>query len=84
MKETISPTRRGCALHTGTLSMREYNLYVNMEKPAVVLYVRAGAGLADLANPNEWVFDGTAADHSLPPGVVKGVEASGHASRDID
>jgi hypothetical protein len=59
--------------------MQEYDLYINVKKPAVGLYVRAGAGLTDFADPKEWVFDGTATQDLLPPGVVEGVEADGHA-----
>jgi hypothetical protein len=50
----------------------------------VGLYVRKGAGLPDLANPKEWVFDGTAAQGELPPDLVKKIEANGHAFRDMD
>jgi len=64
--------------------MQEYDLYINVKKPAVGLYVRAGAGLPDFANSKEWVFDGTAAQDLLPPSVVEDVEANGHAFRDMD
>jgi hypothetical protein len=66
------------------VSMQEYDLYINLKKPAVGLYVRAGAGLPDFADPNEWVFDGTAPQDLLPAGIVQGVEANGHALRDMD
>jgi hypothetical protein len=69
---------------TGTFSMREYDVYINAQKPAVGLYVRTGAGLPDFSHPDEWVFDGTAAEDLLPPNIVKGVEANGHAFRDMD
>lgn len=64
--------------------MQEYDLYINPQKPAVGLYVRKGAGLPDFAHPKEWIFDGTAAQDLLPPSVVEGVEADGHAFRDMD
>jgi hypothetical protein len=64
--------------------MLEYDLYINIKKPAIGLYVRAGAGLPDFANPSEWTFDGTAADLELPPSIVKGVASDGHAFRDMD
>jgi hypothetical protein len=64
--------------------MQEYDLYINVKKPAVGLYVRAGAGLPDLADSKDWVFDGTTAQDLLPPSIVKGVEAVGHAFRDMD
>lgn len=34
--------------------MQQYDLYINLRKPAVGLYVRKGAGLTDLADPKEW------------------------------
>jgi hypothetical protein len=46
--------------------------------------VRKGAGLPDLADKADWVFDGTAAQDLLPPSVVEGVAADGHAFRDMD
>jgi hypothetical protein len=66
------------------VSMPEYDLYINVKKPAIGLYVRKGASLPDLADKADWVFDGTAAQDLLPPSVVKGVEADGHAFRDMD
>ncbi|WP_119274459.1 hypothetical protein [Taklimakanibacter deserti] len=64
--------------------MEEYDLYINVKKPAIGLYVRKGAGLPNLADKNDWVFDGTAAQDLLPPSVVAGVAADGHAFRDMD
>ncbi len=64
--------------------MHESDLYINPQKPSVGLYVRKGAGLPDLADPKEWAFDGTAAQGELPPELVKGIEADGHAFRDMD
>lgn len=64
--------------------MREYDLYINVQKPAVGVYVRAGAGLQDFADPKEWVFDGTSAENLLPRNIVEGVETNGHAFRDMD
>lgn len=64
--------------------MQEYDLYINAQKPAVGLYVPKGAGLPDFANAKEWVFDGTAAQDLLPPGIVDRVQANGHAFRDMD
>lgn len=65
-------------------AMEEYDLYLNVKKPAIGLYVRKGAGLPDLADKKDWVFDGTAARDLLPPSVLEGVAASGHAFRDMD
>lgn len=64
--------------------MNEYDLYLNAKKPAIGLYVRKGAGLPDLADKADWVFDGTAAQDQLPPNVVADVTADGHAFRDMD
>jgi hypothetical protein len=63
--------------------MQEYDLYINPKKASVGLYVQKGAGLPDLADPKEWVFDGTAAQADLPPALVKEIEANGHAFRDM-
>ncbi|MQB44989.1 hypothetical protein [Rhizobium sp. ICMP 5592] len=64
--------------------MPEYDLYINVKKPGIGLYVHTGAALPDFADPKDWVFDGTAAQDLLPPSVVEGVEADGHAFRDMD
>ena len=63
--------------------MRAYDLYINPRKPTIGLYVRKGAGLPDLADPGEWVFDGTAVQGELPPELVKNIEANGHGFRDM-
>lgn len=64
--------------------MEEYDLYINAKKPAIGLYVPTGAGLPDLADKEDWVFDGTAAQDLLPPKVVQRVKANGHAFRDMN
>jgi hypothetical protein len=64
--------------------MQEYDLYLDAQKPAVGLYVRKGAGLPDLADPKQWIFDGVAAQAELPADLVKRIEADGHAFRDMD
>jgi hypothetical protein len=64
--------------------MREYDLYINIRKPAVGLYVLKGAVLRDFADPNEWVFDGTAEEDLLPQSIPEGVAANGHAFRDME
>jgi hypothetical protein len=66
------------------VTMEEYDLYINVKKPAIGLYVRKGASLPDLADKEDWVFDGTAAQDLLPTSVVEGVAANGHAFRDMD
>ncbi|MCC8936152.1 MULTISPECIES: hypothetical protein [Bradyrhizobium] len=64
--------------------MEEYDLYINVKKPAIGIYVRKGAQLPDLADKGDWVFDGTSAQDLLPPSVIEGVKADGHAFRDMD
>ena len=64
--------------------MQQFDLYINPQKPSVGLYVRKGAGLPDLADPKEWIFDGTAAQVELPPDIVKKIQTNGHAFRDMD
>ena len=61
--------------------MEEYDLYINERKPSIGLCVRKGAGLPDLADIEDWVFDGTAAQDLLPHSVVQDVRANGHAFR---
>jgi hypothetical protein len=65
------------------ISMQEYDLYINPQKTSVGLCVRKGAGLPDLANPKEWVFDGTAAQTELPPSLVQAIDTNGHAFRNM-
>jgi hypothetical protein len=64
--------------------MQAYDLYINPKKPAVGLYVHKGAGLPDLADPEEWVFDGTAEEVELPPQLVQQLQTNGHAFRNMD
>lgn len=61
--------------------MDEYDLYIDLKKPDIGLYVRKGAGLPDFADAKEWVYDGTAPRSVLPLAAVQGVEANGHAFR---
>jgi hypothetical protein len=37
-----------------------------------------------VADPKEWVFDGTAEQAELPRALVQNVETDGHAFRDMD
>lgn len=64
--------------------MNMYDCYLNVKKPAIGLYVRSGAPLPDVGDKSDWLFDGTAAEDLLPPSVVEGVAADGHAFRDMD
>lgn len=61
--------------------MKEYDLYINKNKPSVGLYVLKGAGLPDIDDKSDWLFDGTQAEDLLPRQVVEGVIANGHAFR---
>lgn len=63
--------------------LREYDLYINPQRPALGLYVRTGAGLPDLADPEQWVFDNTMAESELPADLVQSIEAHGHAFREL-
>ena len=65
-------------------AMEEYDLYLNVKKPSIGLYVRKGASLPDLGDKADWVFDGTSAEDLLPKSVVADVAANGHAFRDMD
>jgi hypothetical protein len=68
----------------GDASMQEYDLYINPKKPSIGLYVRKGAGLPDLADASEWLYDGSANDVDLPPDLVRDIETTGHAFRELD
>jgi hypothetical protein len=68
----------------GDVSMQEYDLYINPKKPSIGLYVRKGAGLPDLADASEWLYDGSANDVDLPPDLVRNIETTGHALRELD
>jgi hypothetical protein len=64
--------------------MQEYNLYINPKKPSIGLYVRKGAGLPDLVDASEWLYDGSANDVDLPPDLGQKIETTGHAFRELD
>jgi hypothetical protein len=68
----------------GDTSMREYDLYLNPKKPPIGLYVPKGAGLPDLADASEWLYDGSANDVDLPRELQQEIEATGHAFRELD
>jgi hypothetical protein len=68
----------------GDVSMQEYDLYINPKKPSIGLYVRKGAGLPDLADASEWLYDGSANDVDLSPDLVRNIETTGHALRELD
>jgi hypothetical protein len=64
--------------------MQEYDLYINPQKPTLGLYVRTGAGLPDLADPKQWVFDSTLAGNELSSELVQRINADGHAFQELD
>ena len=64
--------------------MPEYDLYLNVRKPSLVLYVRRGAGYPDLADKDDWVFDGFALQELVPREAVQGIETHGHAFVPMD
>jgi len=63
--------------------MREFDFYINLKKPTLGLYVRNGAGLPDLASPQEWQFDGHIWESELPPGILPELNANGHAFQEL-
>ncbi|MFT3731932.1 MAG: hypothetical protein QM780_11020 [Hyphomicrobium sp.] len=64
--------------------MKLYDLYINEKKPSIGLYVAKDGKLPDLADKDDWVFSGTAAQDLLPPDVIRGVDVNGHAFRNMD
>lgn len=44
--------------------------YMNPKKPMIGLYVEKGAGLPDLVDTKDWVFDGTAGLGEVPSATV--------------
>lgn len=64
--------------------MQEFDLYINPRKPTLGLYVPTGAGLPDLADPKQWVFDSTLAEDELSADLVQSIKADGHAFRELD
>ncbi|WP_225032639.1 hypothetical protein [Paraburkholderia sp. XV] len=63
--------------------MQEFDFYINLEKPTLGLYVRNGAGLADLANPQEWQFEGHVWESELAPGILADLKNNGHAFQEL-
>ncbi len=64
--------------------MQEFDLYINAKKPGVGLYVPAGAKLPDFASSEDWIIDGTQAQDLVPSSIIEGVNANGHAFRNMD
>lgn len=62
---------------------QEFDLYINRAKPTLGLYVRKGAGLGDLAAPDEWQFSGHVWQSELSPAIVQELETNGHAFQEL-
>lgn len=63
--------------------MQEFDFYINLKKPTLGLYVRKGAGLPDLADADQWQREGSVGQDEVPPGILKGLEANGHAFQEL-
>lgn len=63
--------------------MQEFDLYINPKKPTLGLYVSKGAGLPDLADASQWQLEGHVWANELPPPVLQGLEANGHAFQEL-
>ncbi len=63
--------------------MQEFDFYINLKKPTLGLYVRKGAGLPDLSDADQWRLEGSVVQSELPPGLLKGLEANGHAFQEL-
>ncbi len=63
--------------------MQEFDLYLNPKRPTLGLYVKAGAELPGLADGAEWQHEGTVDASELPPEVLTGVDANGHAFQEL-
>jgi hypothetical protein len=67
----------------GAAAMQEFDFYINPAKPTLGLYVRKGAGLPDLADARQWQLEGHVWANELPPSVLQGLEANGHAFQEL-
>lgn len=63
--------------------MQEFDFYLNLKKPTLGLYVRKGAGLPDLATPQEWQFDGHVWESELTPVILAELNKNGHAFQEL-
>lgn len=64
--------------------MQEYDLYINPQKPTLGLYVRTGAGLPDLADSGQWIFESTLAASELSHDLILRINTNGHAFEELD
>ena len=63
--------------------MQEFDFYINPQRPTLGLYVRQGAGLPDLVDAKQWRLEGHVWENELPPPILKGLEANGHAFQEL-
>jgi hypothetical protein len=63
--------------------MQEFDFYINPQRPTLGLYVRKGAGLPDLVDAKQWQLEGHVWENELPPPLLKGLEANGHAFQEL-
>jgi hypothetical protein len=63
--------------------MQEFDFYINLKKPTLGLYVRNRAGLTDLANPQEWQFEGHVWESELTPTILAELNKNGHAFQEL-
>lgn len=64
--------------------MVEFDFYVNPNKPMIGLYVNKGAGLPDIEDAKDWLFDGTVGPGEVSTSTLDEIEANGHAFKDLD
>ncbi|MFM0027993.1 hypothetical protein PQR70_17175 [Paraburkholderia madseniana] len=62
---------------------QEFDFYINLKKPTLGLYVRAGVGLPDLVDTSDWQLNGHVWQSELTPDILKGLEANGHAFQEL-
>lgn len=63
--------------------MQEFDFYINPRKPTLGLYVPKGSGLPDLAEADQWQFEGHVWENELAPAILKGLKANGHAFQEL-
>lgn len=63
--------------------MQEFDFYIHLKKPTLGLYVLKGAGLPDLQDASQWQLEGHVWQSELPPGLLKELQANGHAFQEL-
>jgi hypothetical protein len=67
----------------GVSKMQEFDFYINLKKPTLGLYVRNGAGLSDLADQQDWQFEGHVWESELTPAILAELNQNGHAFQEL-